>query len=195
MVNFCYVILCTKVFGYVSCADETVRPPTILIIILTIPEQHTGALGLICVKANYSSDAPRALKTTNLAALKRGTGGRSSFNGMVVSIFGCTGFVGRYVANKFGKIGSQLIFPYRADHYEALRLRLVGDLGQTMFHFYDIRDMNSIKTAIKYSNVVVNLVGRDWETKNFKFDDVHVQGARMIARHVWLAMGKNCLFL
>lgn len=149
-----------------------------------ITEQHTGALGIICVKAHYSSgDAqPRALKTTNLASLKRGTGGRSSFNGMVVSIFGCTGFVGRYVANKFGKIGSQLIFPYRADHYEALRLRLVGDLGQTMFHFYDIRDMKSIKTAVKYSNVVVNLVGRDWETKNFKFDDVHVQGARMIAR-------------
>lgn len=103
---------------------------------------------------------------------------------MVVSIFGCTGFVGRYVANKFGKIGSQLIFPYRADHYEALRLRLNGDLGQTLFHFYDIRDMQSIKTAIKYSNVVVNLVGRDWETKNFKFDDVHVQGARNIARFV-----------
>lgn len=102
---------------------------------------------------------------------------------MVVSIFGCTGFVGRYVANKFGKIGSQLIFPYRADHYEALRLRLNGDLGQTLFHFYDIRDMQSIKTAIKYSNVVVNLVGRDWETKNFKFDDVHVQGARNIARY------------
>jgi len=35
---------------------------------------------------------------------------------------------------------------------------------------------------MKYSNVVVNLVGRDWETKNFKFKDVHVKGAREIAR-------------
>lgn len=25
-------------------------------------------------------------------------------------------------------------------------------------------------------------MGRDWETKNFKFDDVHVEGARAIAR-------------
>lgn len=118
----------------------------------------------------------------NLGELKRGTGGRSSFNGMVVTVFGCTGFVGRYVANKFGKIGSQLIFPYRADHYEALRLRLVGDLGQTNFHFYSLGDEQSIKKAIKYSNVVVNLVGRDWETKNFSFDDVHVAGARRIAK-------------
>lgn len=102
---------------------------------------------------------------------------------MVVSVFGCTGFVGRYVANKFGKIGSQLIFPYRADHYEALRLRLVGDLGQTLFHFYSLNDVESIKKAVKYSNVVVNLVGRDWETKNFKFEDVHVDGARKIARY------------
>lgn len=101
---------------------------------------------------------------------------------MVVTVFGCTGFVGRYVANKFGKIGSQLIFPYRADHYEALRLRLVGDLGQTLFQFYSLHDVASIKKAIKYSNVVVNLVGRDWETNNFNFDEVHVKGARTIAR-------------
>ncbi len=35
---------------------------------------------------------------------------------------------------------------------------------------------------MQYSNVVINLVGRDWETKNFKFRDVHVDGARRIAR-------------
>lgn len=153
-------------------------------------EHQTSALSVLCHKAQYSSaappassgDAPRALRTVNLGELKRGTGGRSSFNGMVVTVFGCTGFLGRYVANKFGKIGSQLIFPYRADHYEALRLRLVGDLGQTLFQFYSLNDINSIKKAVKYSNVVVNLVGRDWETKNFKFDDVHVEGARNIAR-------------
>lgn len=142
---------------------------------------------MLCQKAQYSSassaDAPRALRTVNLGELKRGTGGRSSFNGMVVTVFGCTGFLGRYVANKFGKIGSQMIFPYRADHYEALRLRLVGDLGQTLFHFYSLNDINSIKTAVKYSNVVVNLVGRDWETKNFNFNDVHVEGARNVARY------------
>ncbi|CAO1437267.1 unnamed protein product [Diamesa serratosioi] len=35
---------------------------------------------------------------------------------------------------------------------------------------------------MKYSNVVINLVGRDWETKNFPFQEVHVDGARRIAR-------------
>lgn len=79
------------------------------------------ALTTIQVK-NYSND--------NLAALKRGTGGRSSFNGIVATVFGATGFTGRYVCNKLGKIGTQLIIPYRADFCEAARLKLCGDLGK-----------------------------------------------------------------
>lgn len=63
-----------------------------------------------------------------------------------------------------------------------MRLKLVGDLGQVFFHPFDLRDETSIRKAIKYSNVVINLVGRDWETKNFKFKDVHVDGARRLAR-------------
>lgn len=35
---------------------------------------------------------------------------------------------------------------------------------------------------MKYSNVVINLVGKDWETKNFPFKEVHVEGARRLAR-------------
>lgn len=63
-----------------------------------------------------------------------------------------------------------------------MRLKLVGDLGQVYFHHYYLRDEESIAKSIKYSNVVINLVGRDWETRNFKFDDVHVEGARTLAR-------------
>lgn len=147
-----------------------------------LAKQQTGSLGIICLKANYSSDAPHKLRTTNPAEMKRGTGGRSSFNGVVATVFGSTGFMGRYVCNKLGRIGSQLILPYRADHYEALRLKLAGDLGQVLFTPYHLCDEKSIYNAVKHSNVVINLVGRDWETKNFSFQDVHVDGARRLAR-------------
>nr|XP_023025004.1 NADH dehydrogenase [ubiquinone] 1 alpha subcomplex subunit 9, mitochondrial isoform X1 [Leptinotarsa decemlineata]XP_023025010.1 NADH dehydrogenase [ubiquinone] 1 alpha subcomplex subunit 9, mitochondrial isoform X2 [Leptinotarsa decemlineata] len=138
-----------------------------------------GIVNIVWIQANkYSTDD----KAYNLASLKRGTGGRSSFNGIVATVFGATGFMGRYVCNRLGKIGTQLIIPYRGDNYDPFRLKLVGDLGQVYFHHYHLQDEESIMKCIKYSNVVVNLVGRDWETKNFKFDDVHVDGARRLAR-------------
>lgn len=142
-------------------------------------------LGPVLSTAKYSTiadDEPRQLKSIKLTSMKRGTGGRSSFNGMVVSIFGATGFLGPMVAYKFGKLGSQMIFGYRGDFYPAMRLKPCGDLGQVLFHFYNLRDEKAIKEAMKYSNVVVNLVGSQWETRNFTFDNVHVDGARLIAK-------------
>ena len=41
----------------------------------------------------------------------------------------------------------------------------MGDLGQVLFHQVDIRDEAAIRKSMKYSNVVINLVGRDYETK------------------------------
>lgn len=63
-----------------------------------------------------------------------------------------------------------------------MHLKPMGDLGQVLFHPFDIRDEESIRRCVKYSNVVVNLIGREYETKNFSYNDVHVEGARRIAR-------------
>lgn len=119
---------------------------------------------------------------SNLASYKRGRGGRSSFSGNVVTVFGAGGFLGKYVVNQLGKHGSQVICPYRGEPYFMKELKLAGDLGQILFLPFHLQDEESIRKVMKYSNVVVNLVGREWETKNFKFHDVHVEGARTIAR-------------
>ncbi|XP_037086953.1 NADH dehydrogenase [ubiquinone] 1 alpha subcomplex subunit 9, mitochondrial-like [Pollicipes pollicipes] len=122
------------------------------------------------------------LPTTRLSDLPRGRGGRSSFSGQVVTVFGGTGFLGRYVVNRLGKVGSQIVTAYRGDDYDVRHLKLAGDLGQVVFCHYNLRDMDSIRKAVKHSNAVINLVGRDFTTFNFKFDDVHNAGARAIAR-------------
>ncbi|CAF4813331.1 unnamed protein product, partial [Rotaria magnacalcarata] len=40
----------------------------------------------------------------------------------------------------------------------------------------------SIRRALQHSNVVINLIGRSSETRNYSFDDVHVKLAGTIAR-------------
>jgi hypothetical protein len=64
-----------------------------------------------------------------------------------------------------GKIGSQVIVAHRCDPYDVKELKVMGDLGQILFHQIDLRDEASIKKSMKYSNVVINLIGRDFETK------------------------------
>ena len=76
----------------------------------------------------YSSD----LAIRGVDAVKTGPGGRSSVSGVTATIFGCTGFLARYVANALGNTGGQLVLPYRCDDTDAQHLRVMGDLGQVV---------------------------------------------------------------
>lgn len=90
--------------------------------------------------------------------------------------------MGRYIVNRLGKVGTQVIIPYRGEPYFVKDLKLAGDLGQVLFVPYDLRDEDSLRKCMQYSDVVINLIGRDWETKNYSFGDVHVAGAQRVAR-------------
>ncbi|XP_028910194.1 NADH dehydrogenase [ubiquinone] 1 alpha subcomplex subunit 9, mitochondrial isoform X2 [Ornithorhynchus anatinus] len=114
--------------------------------------------------------------------MPHGQGGRSSVSGVVATVFGATGFLGRYVVNHLGRMGSQVIIPYRCEPYDIMHLRPMGDLGQLLFMEWNARDKESIRRALAHSNVVINLIGRDWETKNFDFDDVFVKIPQSIAQ-------------
>ncbi|CAG7721103.1 unnamed protein product [Allacma fusca] len=133
-------------------------------------------------KRTTAESSRNPLFDPNLASLKRGTGGRSSFNGMIATVFGATGLVGQVICNRLGKTGSQVIIPYRGDAYDVIPMKLIGDLGQVLFFPYNLKDEESIRKAMSHSNVVINCIGRDWETRNYKFKDVNVIGARKIAQ-------------
>ncbi|CAO3694296.1 unnamed protein product [Rhizopus stolonifer] len=96
-------------------------------------------------------------KKTGQPMIRQGLGGRSTSNGHIATVFGCTGFLGRYVVNRLAQQGTQVVVAYR-DPDEARHLR-----------------------CVRHSDIVYNLIGRDYETKNFTFDDVHVHGTRALA--------------
>jgi len=63
--------------------------------------------------------------------IKKGpaTGGRSAVSGHTATVFGCTGFLGKYVVSKIARAGTQVVVPYR-DEDAKRPLRVMGDLGQ-----------------------------------------------------------------
>jgi len=111
-------------------------------------------------------------------------GGRTGVSGVVATVFGCTGYLGRFVVNALGRIGSQVVIPYRGDETSYTHLKVMGDLGQIVPFKWDTRDKDSIRQACKHSNVVINLVGRKWDTRNYTMREVHVDAAVKIAEVV-----------
>jgi len=124
----------------------------------------------------------KPLKVADVTALKRGTGGRSSFNGIVATVFGGKSFIGNIVINRLGKQGTQVVIPHRGEAYNLRYLKLTGDLGQVLFVPINIRDEKSLYKAMKYSNVVINLIGKSNDTRNYSMEEVNVTAARNIAR-------------
>lgn len=53
-----------------------------------------------------------------------------------------------------------------------------------MFMEFDLRNTASIEESIRHSDIVYNLIGRDYPTKNFDLEDVHIEGAERIAEAV-----------
>lgn len=51
-------------------------------------------------------------------------------SGITATIFGSTGFLGRYFAAALARRGSQIVCPYRCDDLDMQHLRVMGDLGQ-----------------------------------------------------------------
>ncbi|PPR05382.1 hypothetical protein CVT24_007996 [Panaeolus cyanescens] len=113
--------------------------------------------------------------------ISSGTPGYSSVSGHRVTVFGCTGFLGRYLVSKLGKIGTQVIVPYR-DEDESRVFKPMGDLGQIVRMEWDLRDEKAIAECLRHSDTVINLTGREYETKNFDFRSVNAVGAGRIAK-------------
>ncbi|KAF9870406.1 hypothetical protein CkaCkLH20_12073 [Colletotrichum karsti] len=113
----------------------------------------------------------------------RTQGGRHSLGGHTATVFGATGQVGRYIVNRLARQGCTVVIPFREEMAKR-HLKVAGDLGRVVFIEYDLHNTQSIEESVRHSDVVYNLVGRNYPTKNFSLEDVHVEGTERIAEAV-----------
>ena len=115
-----------------------------------------------------------------------GSGGRSSASGATALVLGSTGFAGRYLVNALGRTGTRLVLPVRHNENHSQHLRLMGDLGQVSLRHYDcggdfLRNPEELRRLAAGCDIVVNAVGRDYDTHHFRMREVHVDFARNVA--------------
>jgi len=99
----------------------------------------------------------------------------------VATIFGATGFLGPYLAEHLATRGIQLVVPYRGEEKDVNAVKPLGEVGQMIPIRFNIRDPASVERAMSHSNIVINLIGREYETRNFGFDEANADSARIIA--------------
>ncbi|KAA8913923.1 putative NADH-ubiquinone oxidoreductase 39 kDa subunit [Sphaerosporella brunnea] len=124
-----------------------------------------------------------AITRTGKPIIRVPGGGRSSLGGHTVTVFGASGFLGRYIVNRLARVGCNVIVPYREEMAKR-HLKVSGDLGRVNFIEFDLRNTQSIEESVRHSDIVFNLIGRDYPTKNFSFEDVHIEGTQRIVESV-----------
>lgn len=99
----------------------------------------------------------------------------------LVTIYGGSGFVGRYIARRMAKEGWRVRVAVRRPN-EAIFVRPYGTVGQVEPVLCNIRDDASVAQAMSGADAVVNCVGILNEVGKNKFDSVQHEGAERIAR-------------
>lgn len=99
----------------------------------------------------------------------------------LVTIYGGSGFVGRYIARRMAKAGWRVRVAVRHPN-EALFVKTYGVVGQVEPVLCNIRDENSVASVMQGADAVVNCVGVLAETGKNTFDAVQAEGPERIAR-------------
>jgi NADH dehydrogenase len=102
-------------------------------------------------------------------------------NNSVVTVFGGSGFLGRYVVQALARAGCRIKVAVRRPDL-ALHLQPLGSVGQIALMQANLRDERSVSEALRGADAAVNLVGILQPGGRQKFRAVHVEGAERIAK-------------
>lgn len=99
----------------------------------------------------------------------------------LVTVFGGSGFIGRYVVRRLARRGARVRVAIRRPD-DGLLLRPYGGVGQIDLFQANLRDDASVARAVDGADRVVNLVGILYEGGNQTFDAVQADGAGRVAQ-------------
>ncbi len=99
----------------------------------------------------------------------------------VVTVFGGSGFIGRYVVSLLAEAGWQVRVAVR-DPQRASFLTACGDVGQVVPLAVDVADPKALAHVMRGSTAVVNLIGILFESGKQRFDLLHAKVPGYIAQ-------------
>ena len=99
----------------------------------------------------------------------------------LVTIFGGSGFLGRYVVRQLANKGYFIRVIVRNPN-EALFLRVYGKVGQIELISGDVKEEKNLQAYIKGSDCVINCAATFFETPSQSFKDLHIYAARNLAK-------------
>jgi NADH dehydrogenase len=102
-------------------------------------------------------------------------------NNSVVTVFGGSGFLGRYVVQALARAGCRIKVAVRRPDL-ALHLQPLGSIGQIALIQANVRDERSVSEALRGADAAINLVGILQPSGRQKFRAIHVEGAERIAK-------------
>jgi uncharacterized protein YbjT (DUF2867 family) len=101
--------------------------------------------------------------------------------GELVTVFGGSGFVGRYVVRALARAGKRVRVAMRRPHL-GHELRVMGDVGQIQLVQANVRDPASVAAALEGADAAVNLVAILFEKGRQTFGDVVATGGANVAQ-------------
>lgn len=99
----------------------------------------------------------------------------------IATVFGASGFIGRYVVKRLAERG-YIVRAAMRDTEAGAFLRPLGDVGQIVPLYAPLDNEAAVKRAVEGADCVVNLVGILAERRQGDFERVHHLGAETIAK-------------